>query len=162
MEVEMSKAILRGAQSIVPSITVNDGAAAIEFYKKAFGAELQFLMTEPSAGKVAYAELRIGGSYFTLNDEVPQMQALSPKTRGGPTGGFNIYVDDCDALYKQAVEAGAIPKMPPMDMFWGDRCGGIDDPFGHRWGISTKKEELSVDEIERRREEMMKSMAKKA
>jgi PhnB protein len=158
----MSKPILRGEQTIVPSITVNNGAAAIEFYKKAFGAELQFLMTDPGSGKVAYAELRIGGSYFTLNDEVPQMQALSPITRGGATGGFNIYVADCDALYNQAVAAGATVKMPPMEMFWGDRVGAVDDPFGHRWGISTKKEELSVPEIERRREEMMKGMAKKA
>jgi PhnB protein len=158
----MSKTILRGSQTIVPSITVNNGKAAIEFYKKAFGAEVQFLMTEPGTGKVAYAELNIGGSYFTLNDEVPQMQALSPLTRGGPTGGFNLYVDDCDALYNRAVAAGASPKMPPMEMFWGDRLGAIDDPFGHRWGISTKKEELSFEEIERRRDAMMKAMASKA
>jgi PhnB protein len=157
----MSKAILRGEQTIVPSITVNDGAAAIEFYKRAFGAEVQFLMTEPNGNKVAYAELRIGGSYFTVNDEVPQMQALSPITRGGPTGGFNIYVADCDALYKQAVAAGATAKMAPMDMFWGDRVGAVDDPFGHRWGISTKKADLSVEEIERAREAMMKGMANK-
>ena len=155
----MSKPVVRGSQTIVPSITVNNGAEAIEFYKKAFGAELQFLMNDPGSGKVAYAELRIGDSYFTLNDEVPQMQALSPTTRGGPTGGFNLYVADCDALYKQAVSAGATVKMPPMDMFWGDRIGAVDDPYGHRWGISTKKEELSVAEIERRRDAMMKGVA---
>ena len=155
----MSKPVVRGSQTIVPSITVNNGAEAIEFYKKAFGAELQFLMNDPGSGKVAYAELRIGDSYFTLNDEVPQMQALSPTTRGGPTGGFNLYVADCDALYKQAVAAGATVKMPPMDMFWGDRIGAVDDPYGHRWGISTKKEELSVAEIERRRDAMMKGVA---
>ncbi len=158
----MSKPISRGSQTIVPSITVNDGAAAIEFYKKAFGAEVQFMMTEPGGPKVAYAELRIGNNYFTLNDEAPQMQALSPTSRGGPTGGFNLYVEDCDALFARAVAAGATVKMPPMDMFWGDRCGGIDDPFGHRWGISTKKEELSPEEIDRRRAEMMKAMASKA
>ncbi len=156
----MSKPILRGDQSVVASLTVNDGAAAIEFYKNAFGAEVQFLMTEPGGSKVAYSELRIGGSYFTVNDEVPRMQALSPTTRGGPTGGFNLYVEDCDALYNRAVAAGATAKMPPMDMFWGDRVSAVDDPFGHRWGISTKKEELSIEEIEKRRDEMMKSMAK--
>src|SRR5512140_361921 len=155
----MSKPILRGAQSVVPSLTVNDGMAAIEFYKNAFGAQLQFLMSDRASGKVGYAELRIGGTYFTVNDEVPQMQALSPITRGGPTGGFNLYVEDCDALYKRAVAAGATAKMPPMDMFWGDRVGAVDDPFGHRWGISTKKEELSFEEIEKRRDAMMKSMA---
>src|SRR5438270_13880819 len=110
----MSKPILRGNQTIVPAITVNGGKAAIEFYKRAFGAELQFLMTDPSSDKVAYAELRVGGSYFTLNDEVPQVQALSPITRGGPTGAINLYVEDCDALYQQAVSAGATVKMPPM------------------------------------------------
>jgi uncharacterized glyoxalase superfamily protein PhnB len=89
------------------------------------------------------------------------MQALSPITRGGPTGGFNIYVADCDALYKQAVAAGATAKMPPMDMFWGDRVGAVDDPFGHRWGISTKKAELSIEEIDRARDAMMKGMANK-
>jgi PhnB protein len=158
----MTKAIERGSQSVVPSLTVSDGMAAIEFYKRAFGAEVQFLMTEPGGQKVSYAELRIGNSYFTVNDEVPQMQALSPTTRGGPTGGFNLYVADCDAVYQQAVEAGAKAMMPPMDMFWGDRIGAVDDPFGHRWGISTKKEELSHAEIEQRRDAMMKSMAKKA
>jgi PhnB protein len=158
----MSQPISRGSQTIVPSITVNDGVTAIEFYKKAFGAEVQFLMSDPASNKIAYAELRIGNNYFTVNDEVPQQQALSPTTRGGPTGGFNLYVADCDALFKQAVAAGATVKMPPMDMFWGDRIGAVDDPFGHRWGISTKKEELSVEEVERRRDAMMKSMANKA
>jgi PhnB protein len=160
--VAMAKTISRGSQSIVPSITVHNGAAAIEFYKKAFGAEVQFLMTEPGGPKIAYCELRIGNNYFSVNDEVPQQLALSPITRGGPTGGFNLYVDDCDAIFKQAVAAGATAKMPPMDMFWGDRLGAIDDPFGHRWGISTFKEELSPEEVNRRRDEMMKAMANKA
>ncbi len=152
-------AIRRGAQSIVPTITVNDGAAALEFYKKAFGAEVQFMMTEPNGTKLAYAELVIGNSYFTLNDEVPQHNALAPVTRGGPTGGFMIYVDDCDALYHRAVAAGAQSYMAPMDMFWGDRMGAVTDPFGHRWALSTAKEDLTEAEIEHRRSEMMKKMA---
>jgi PhnB protein len=151
----MTKPIQRGMVSIVPSITVNDGQAAIEFYKQAFGAEVQFLMKEPGGPKIAYSELRVGNSYFSVNDEVPQVNALSPITRGGPTGGFNLYVSDCDTVFKQAVAAGAKVMMQPMDMFWGDRMGAIDDPFGHRWGISTVKETLTVEEIEKRRAKAM-------
>ena len=158
----MPNPILRGTQSVVPSMTVNDGKAAIEFYKKAFGAELQFVMEDPTSGKIAYAEIHVGNSYFTVNDEVPQMGALSPITRGGSTGGINLYVEDCDATFRNAIAAGATAKMPPVDMFWGDRMGAIDDPFGHRWGISTKKEELTKQEIEKRRDAMMKSMSNKA
>ncbi len=153
--------VQRGKQSIVPSITVSDGKAALEFYKKAFGAEVQFVMTEPGGPQIAYAEVAIGNSYFTVNDEVPSHNALSPTSRGGPTGGFMIYVDDCDKLYSQAVAAGAQPYMPPMDMFWGDRMGAVNDPFGHRWAVATHKEDLSEAEIDRRRSEMMKAMANK-
>lgn len=149
----------RGKQSVVPSITVSDGNAALEFYKKAFGAEVKFLMKEPNGPKIAYSEVMIGNSYFTVNDEVPQHNALSPNSRGGPTGGFMIYVDDCDKLFERAVAAGAKSYMPVMDMFWGDRMGAIEDPFGHRWAIATNKEDLSEAEIDRRRDEMMKKMA---
>ncbi len=152
---------MRGKQSIVPTVTVNDGKAAIEFYKEAFGATREFVMTEPNGPKIAYAELRIGNSYFTLNDEVPQHGALAPKSRGGSTSGFMIYVDDCDKLYAQATAAGAKGYMAPVDMFWGDRMSGVEDPFGFRWALSTHKEDLSEAEIDRRRSEMMKQMASK-
>ncbi len=152
-------ATYRGKQSVVPTITVNNGQAALEFYKKAFGAEVKFMMTEPKGPKVAYAEVMIGNSYFTVNDEVPQHNALSPATRGGPTGGFMIYVNDCDKLFARAVAAGAKSYMPVMDMFWGDRMGAVEDPFGHRWAISTHKEDLTEAEIAKRRDAMMKKMA---
>ncbi len=151
--------IQRGSQSLMPGITVSDGHAAIDFYKRAFGAEVQFLMTEPGGPKIAYSEVRIGNTLFTINDEMPQMKVLSPTTIGDSPAGFNLYVNDCDAVYKQAIAAGAKPMMPPMDMFWGDRMGAITDPFGYRWGISTFKEELSEAEIDRRRAEMMKNRA---
>ena len=153
--------VKRGKQSVVPSVIVNDGAAALEFYKKAFGAEVGLVMTEPNGPKLAYAEVVIGNSYFTVSDEVPAHNALSPATRGGPTGGFMIYVDDCDKLFAQAAAAGAKVYMPVMDMFWGDRMGALEDPFGHRWAISTHKEDLTREEIEKRRAEMMKKMSQK-
>jgi len=149
--------IPRGSQTIVAGITVNDGKAALDFYRRAFGAEVRFLMTEPHGPKIAYAELQIGNSYFTLNDEIPQHNVLSPIARGGATSGFMIYVADCDSLYQQALTAGATGIMPPMDMFWGDRMGALTDPFGHRWAVATHKETLSEAEIEERRAKMMQA-----
>lgn len=151
------KGVPEGFRTITASLVVNDGKAAIDFYKRAFGAEQKFFMAAPN-GKVAHAELRIGDSIIFLNDEFPQSKARSPKALGGTSGGLQIYVDDCDALYERAVSAGASSVGKPMDMFWGDRWSAVEDPFGHIWSISTRKESLSEKEIERRQAEFWQQM----
>ena len=151
------KGVPEGFRTITASLVVNDGKAAIDFYKRAFGAEQIFLMTSPD-GKVAHAELKIGDSIIFLNDEYPQSRARSPKALGGTTGGLQIYVEDCDALYDRAMAAGTTSISKPIDMFWGDRWSAVEDPFGHVWSISTNKEKLSESEIARRQAEFWKQM----
>jgi PhnB protein len=139
-----------GYHTVTPYITVHDGAAAIEFYKKALGAEEVCRMPMPDGKKVAHAELKIGDSILFLGDECPGMGNPSPKTVGATTGGLHIYVNDCDALFNRAVAAGATVKMPPTDMFWGDRFAKVVDPFGHSWSFGTHKEDVAPEEMEKR------------
>lgn len=149
-----------GFHTMTPSLAVHDAKAAIEFYKKAFGAELRFFMPGPGGQGVAHAELKIGDSILFLNDEFPgECSAKSPKTLGGTTQGVTLYVEDCDALHRQAVAAGARSNMEPADMFWGDRMSQVVDPFGHIWGISTHKEDLTEQQIAERSAEFWKSFA---
>jgi uncharacterized glyoxalase superfamily protein PhnB len=151
------KGVPEGLRTITASLVVNDGMAAIDYYKRAFGAEQKFLMSAPN-GKVAHAELKIGDSIIFLNDDWPQSTAKSPKTLGGTTGGIQIYVEDCDSWYERAISAGATSMCKPTDMFWGDRWSGVVDPFGHVWSISTRQENLSEQEIARRQGEFFKQM----
>jgi len=109
-------------------------------------------------GKIGHAELKIGDSIFFLNDEFPQGQAKSPNSLGGTVGGLQLYVDNCDTWYERAIAAGATSVGKPMDMFWGDRWSGVRDPFGHIWAISTRKEDLSQEEMAKRQEVFMKEM----
>ncbi len=144
-----NSAIPEGFHSITPSLTVQNAAAAIDFYKKAFGAEELMRLDSPD-GKVAHAELKIGDSVIFLNDEFDMGFARSPQTLGGTTGGLNIYVPDVDQAFDRAVKAGAQVRMPVADMFWGDRYGNLADPFGHIWSLATHKEDLSAEELEKR------------
>jgi PhnB protein len=148
------KTIPEGYYSLTPYLVVTGAAAAIEFYKKAFGAEELMRMPGPG-GRIMHAELKIGNSILMLSDENPERGYLSPKSRGGSTASVMLYTGDVDAVFNKAVAAGARADTPPTDMFWGDRMGNLTDPFGHTWAIATHKEDVSPEEMERR----MKAMA---
>jgi PhnB protein len=131
-----------GYHTVTPYLTVDDGARAIEFYVRAFGAREKERMPGPG-GKIMHAELRLGDSVVMLSDEFPGMStSRSPKALGGTTGGLFLYVPDVDAAFKRAVEAGCKVLMPVTDMFWGDRFGKLEDPFGNQWGLATHKEDV--------------------
>lgn len=142
------KPVPEGYRTLTPSIVVRDGARAIDFYKRAFGAvELgRFEMQ----GKIGHAEIRIGDSIIMLADEFPSMGSKSPQTLGGTPVNLFLYVEDADASFKRAVDEGATVDVPLTDMFWGDRFGKVTDPFGHSWAIATRIEEVSRDEMNRR------------
>jgi uncharacterized glyoxalase superfamily protein PhnB len=154
------KAIPEGFHTVTPGLVVNDGARAIEFYKKAFGAEELSRMTGPGGKGVMHAEIRIGNSTLFLGDESPEMGAVSPTTLKGTPVSLHLYVEDVDAAFKRATAAGATVKMPVTDMFWGDRYGKVTDPFGHTWGLATHKEDVSPEEMTRRAKEFMAQMPK--
>ena len=154
------KPIPEGSHSITAGLVVRGGRKAIEFYKTVFGAKELSVMNGPDGKSVMHAELQIGDSKFYVGDEMPEMGAVSPQSLGGSAVSLNIYTEDCDAMFKRAVAAGATVKMPLTDMFWGDRYGKLTDPFGHNWGIATHKEDVSDTEMEKRGKEWMASMAK--
>jgi len=143
------KPIPEGYHTITPYLIVNDGAGAIEFYKKAFGATEIMRMPGPD-GKVAHAELKIGDSQIMLADVCPEMAANSPQALGGSPVSFLLYVEDVDAAAEQALAAGAKTLKPVEDRFYGDRSGTFADPFGHQWHISTHKEDVLPEEISKR------------
>ena len=145
------KPIPEGYHSVTPYLCVKGGADAIEFYKKAFGAKEIMRMGAPD-GKVGHAEIEIGGDRIMLADEFPEMGFLSPKTIGGSPVMMHLYVEDVDAMFARATSAGAKVTRPIADQFYGDRSGGIEDPFGHKWYLATHKEDLSMEEIDKRRE----------
>lgn len=147
-----------GYHAVTPTLTVRGASDAIEFYKKAFGAQ-EIMRFHGKDGKtIMHAEIKIGDSRVMLNDEVPQMKSLSPQSIGGVSGGIFLYVENADDVFNKAVSGGAKVVMPMMDAFWGDRSGGIEDPFGHRWTICTHKKDMSQEEIAIAAAEFMKSM----
>ena len=139
--------IPQGLHTVTPALVVRDAAKAIEFYKKALGAQEHMRMTTPD-GKIGHAELQIGDSRIFLSDEMPDMHTKAPQTVGASTATLYIYVEDVDKDFKRAVDAGGKTTMPVADMFWGDRFGSFVDPFGHTWGLSTHKQDLSQKQIE--------------
>ena len=141
--------IPKGYHTITPALTVRNAEAAIDFYKKALGAEEVMRMKGPD-GKISHAELTIGDSKIFLTDESPAMGNKSPETLGGTAGYIYLYVEDVDKVFPQAIKAGGKEKMPVTDMFWGDRYGQFVDPYGHLWGVSTHKEDLNPQEMEER------------
>ena len=147
------KAIPDGYGTVTPYMAIRDAARAIEFYQKAFGAEELFRMPGPG-GRIMHAELQIGNSKVMLGEESIEQGAPSPQTLGGTATGLLLYVNDVDASFKRAVGAGCTAKMPPTDMFWGDRFSKLEDPFGHSWSIATHKEDVSPEEMERRMAKM--------
>jgi PhnB protein len=143
------KPIPDGYRSVTPYLIFSGAGAAIAFYKRALGAEEVMRMDGPG-GKIGHAEIKIGDSRIMLADEHPEIQALSPKTIGGSPVSIHLYVENVDAAVERAVAAGAKLIRPVADQFYGDRTGGIEDPFGYRWYIATHKEDLTMDEIRRR------------
>jgi PhnB protein len=148
------KPVPDGYHTVTPHLAVRDAAKAIEFYAKAFGAEELFRMPGPG-GVVMHAEVKIGDSIVMLGEENPQMGASSPQTIGGSPVSLLLYVKDVDASFARADKAGCTVDLPPTDMFWGDRYGKLQDPFGHHWALATHKEDVSPEEMARR----MASMA---
>jgi len=143
------KAIPEGYHTVTPYLILSGAGDAIAFYKKALGAEEVMRMADPG-GKIHHAEIEIGDSRIMLADEHPEIQALSPKTVGGSPVSIHLYVADVDGAVERAVAAGAKLIRPVADQFYGDRVGGIEDPFGYRWFIATHKEDLTMDDIRRR------------
>jgi PhnB protein len=149
--------IPRGYHSVTAYITVADAAKALEFYSRAFGASVLQRMPGPG-GKLMHAEFKIGDSVVMLSDEFPQGGTKSPQSLGGSSASLFLYVDDVDAAFRRAVEAGCKVEMPLMNMFWGDRFGKLTDPFGHHWGLATHKEDISPAEIQQRAATAMAQM----
>ncbi len=147
----------KGFHTATPHLIVTDSARAIDFYKRAFGAEELFRVDLPN-GKVGHAELKIGNSIIMLSDEMPGC-ARSPQSLGGTGVDIFLYVKDVDQVFNQAVAAGAKIAMPLGDMFWGDRYGQVTDPFGHSWSIATHKEDVHPEELRKRAKTAMAQMA---
>jgi PhnB protein len=150
-----AKPIPDGFHPITPYLCCKGAAEAIEFYKRAFGAEERMRLAEPGA-RIGHAEIVIGKAPVMLADEYPDHGVLSPKTIGGSPVTIHVYVDDVDALYARAVAAGAKADKPPEDQFYGDRSVNLVDPFGHRWMFATHTEDVSGEEVQRRYDAMTK------
>jgi PhnB protein len=154
------KPIPEGYHSITPYLTVRGADRAIDFYRRAFGAKEIFRLNLPDSNTVAHAELQIGDSRFFLGDEVPGMDCRSPETLGGSPAGIYLYVRDVDEAFRKAVDAGATVKRPLADMFWGDRTGSVQDPFGYTWDLASRREpDVPPEEMRRRGEEFFRKMA---
>jgi PhnB protein len=152
--------IPEGFHTVTPQLILDNAAQAIDWYKKALGAEEVSRATGPD-GKILHADLKIGNSHIMMNDAMGG--AKGPKAFGGSPTSLWVYVDNADALFNRAVGAGAKVEPGPMgqisDQFWGDRCGTINDPQGYRWTIATRKEDLTPQEMKQRQDEWMKKMA---
>ena len=154
----------QGFHTITPHLVIKGAAGAMDFYQRAFGAEeiCRFMM--PDGKMVMHGLMKIGDSMLMLGDELPDAMAIcpgwvSPETNKATTVGLNLYVEDVDAVYQQAVDSGCEPTSPPMDAFWGDRHGLVRDPYGHYWGISTHKADLTEEEIKKGAEEWIAQAA---
>jgi PhnB protein len=152
------KPIPEGYQAVTPYLIVDGASAAIDYYKKVFGATERMRMPAPG-GRVGHAELTVGGSVIMLADEFPDMGFRGPKALGGTPVSVLLYVEKVDDVFKRAVDAGAKPLRPVENQFYGDRMGTLEDPFGHVWSIATHVEDVSPEEMRRRSEEMMKKKA---
>jgi uncharacterized glyoxalase superfamily protein PhnB len=156
------KPIPDGYHTLTPHLVVKGASQAIEFYKKAFGAEELRRMPGPDGKSIMHAELNIGDSRLMLVDEFPEMDCRGPQTIGGTPVTIHMYVEDVDAAFNKAVAAGAQVRMPVADMFWGDRYGVLADPFGHSWSMATHKEDLSREEVTKRATEFSSECAASA
>jgi PhnB protein len=143
------KAIPAGYHTVTPYLIIRDAAGALEFYQKAFGATERLRMADPQ-GRVGHAEIKIGNSIIMLGEESPEMGARSPQSLGGSPVNLLLYVRDVDAAFSRALAAGAKELRPVKDQFYGDRTGSVTDPYGHVWYLATHKEDVPLDELQRR------------
>ncbi|MDC1210922.1 VOC family protein [Porticoccaceae bacterium] len=146
-----TKPIPDGYSTVTPYLSISSAKDAIEFYKLAFGATEVFRLNTPT-GEIAHAEIQIGNSRIMLSEPCEDSPMPSPDTLGGSTFAVHLYVDDVDAMFEQAIDAGALDIRSVEDQFYGDRMGTLKDPFGHIWFVGTHKEDLSMEEIEERAE----------
>jgi uncharacterized glyoxalase superfamily protein PhnB len=159
--IAMTKAIPEGFHTITPIFVFKDARKAIEFYKRAFGAEELFAMPGPDGKGVMHAEIRIGNSIIMMGEENPHELCKSAETIGGSPVSFYIYVEKVDEAFRTALAAGAASGMPVQDMFWGDRAGTVQDPFGHKWTLATHIKDLTPQEIQRGAQAFFAHMARK-
>ncbi len=157
----MAKAIPKGYHSVTPIFVFKDARKAIEFYKRAFGAKEQSVMPGPDGKGVMHAELRIGDSILMMGEECHHESSKSAETMGGSPVSFYIYVPDVDKAFGTAREAGAEARMPVQDMFWGDRVGTVQDPFGYTWMLATHVKDLTPEEIREGAEAAFMQMAER-
>jgi PhnB protein len=153
-----TKPIPEGYNNVAPYLAVEDAAQAIDYYTRAFGAKERTRMQGPD-GKIAHAELELGDSVVMLSDPFPQFATRPPKELGGTSVSVFMYVEDVDAVVKQAVDAGATVTVEVADQFWGDRFGTITDPFGHVWGLATHVEDVPPEQMQERAREAMAAMS---
>jgi PhnB protein len=153
-----TRPIPEGYHTATPYLAIDGAAEALEYYKKAFGAKERMRMNAPD-GRIGHAEIEIGDSIVMVADTFPQSSTKAPSELGGTTAGVFLYVEDVDAVVKQAVDAGATVTMEVADQFWGDRFGSIKDPFGHSWSIATNVEDVPEEEMAERAKEAMAAMS---
>jgi len=146
----MVRAVPDGFSTVSVYLVVPVATEAMAFYARAFGAEPGSRMAGPDGESTMHAEMRIGDSTVMLTDENPQWGMTSPRTLGGTAASVHLYVEDADAVFERAVDAGCEVEFPISDTFWGDRYGKVRDPYGHSWGIATHLEDLDDDEVARR------------
>jgi PhnB protein len=152
------KPIPEGYHTLAPYLAVDNAAEAIDYYKEAFGAKERVRMNAPG-GAIGHAELEIGDSVVMLSDPFPQSSTKPPKELGGSSMSVFMYVEDVDAVVKQAVDAGATVLMEVADQFWGDRFGTVQDPFGHTWSVATHVEDVPPEEMAERAKAAMADMS---
>jgi PhnB protein len=148
-----AKPIPDGFHAVTPSLNVDRGLEALDFYERAFGGTTERRLVMD--GKLMYGEVRIGGSLVMVSDAFPEFGSVAPDPEQPVPASLMIYTEDVDALYARAIEAGAIAVNEPADQFHGDRAGSLRDPFGHRWMLATHTEDMSEAEMQRRMEEAM-------
>lgn len=148
----------QGMHTLTPNLVVRNCAQAIAFYQRALGAQELARMPAPDGKSIWHAELKIGDSIFFMNDEMPGMGAGAPSPDAPVPVTLWLYVPDCDAAFARAVQAGGKPTMEPADMFWGDRCAAVADPFGYQWSFATHQKDLSMEEMRRAGEQFAREM----
>jgi uncharacterized glyoxalase superfamily protein PhnB len=156
---KQAKPVPEGYHTVTPHLVVHGAADAIEFYKKAFGARELGRAPGPG-GKLMHAEVQIGDSKIMLADDFPDMGSLSPAALKGTPVTIHLYVENADALFQQAIKAGAKVLLPLADQFWGDRYGQLADPFGHRWSIATHLKDMTPEDMRKASEAAMAQMGK--
>jgi PhnB protein len=152
------KPVPDGYRTVTPYLTVRNANEALEFYGRAFGARTRAAMPMPD-GKIVHAEIEIGDSVVMLSEEFPEWDTKSPLSLGGTGSAIFLYVEDVDAAYKRAVDAGCKATMPPQDQFWGDRFGKLEDPYGHAWQMATHIEDVSPEEMGARQQKAFAEMS---